>query len=492
MWRTYVILVLIGLLLVSTGGDVLLLRQMVSSQAEMDRLRARARNAEDQAAGLQSRVNELAAAPTPASGAATPASGAGTPASGAAAAPTPGVAAPTVTPGSAASTAGPDRALLQRIEDQVSRLRGLRPKAEVPLRFLDHDALQHYFIQNFNKDYLPAERESDQKLLATLGLVNQNDNVVQILQDLLVEQVIGVYNEDEKVMYIVGDTGQFGPDERDTFAHEFTHALQDQYFDLNRLSPKHPDNDDRALAIQALVEGDAVLIQRLWAQQNLSADEQAQLGQGGSDSKLFSTPAFIRQQLLFPYGDGFNFVRQMYQTNGGSTGVDDVFRNPPESTEQVLHPDKYRAHEKPVEVSLPDLPHALGAGWRQLHSSVFGELDLRLLLEQYTDPTRAARGAAGWGGDRWVLLEKDGRQAVVLKTVWDTDNDARKFFDTYALALRNRFTTAKQEESSASRQALTATTAATELRRDGQSVLAVISFDRPSAEAIVAAVSPSS
>src|SRR5205823_1133055 len=134
--------------------------------------------------------------------------------------------------------------------------------------------------------------------------------------------------------------GQFGPAEKDTFAHEFTHALQDQYFDLGKLSPKHPDNDDRSLAIQALIEGDAVLMQRLWAQQKLSQDEINQLGQGGADSKLFSAPLFLREQLLFPYGDGFNFVRQTYQQRGGYVGVDDVFLHPPDSTEQILHPEK--------------------------------------------------------------------------------------------------------------------------------------------------------
>src|SRR6185295_4896142 len=202
--------------------------------------------------------------------------------------------------------------------------------------------------------------------------------------------------------------------------------LQDQYYDLGKLAPKHPDNDDRSLAMQALIEGDAVLIQRLWAQENLSADELGQLGQSGStDSKLFSAPLFIREQLLFPYGDGFNFVRRAYQTGGGSAGVDDVFRNPPDSTEQILHPEKYRTREKPIEVTLPDLAATMGAGWRKINSNVMGELDFRLVLEQLTDTGRATRGSTGWGGDRWMLLEKDGRQALVIKAVWDTENDAR-------------------------------------------------------------------
>jgi len=446
MWRTYVICVLIGLLLVSTGGNVLLTRQLLTAQADADRLRQR-----------------LANVPTPGPAPTVPA-----------------VPAPTI----AASV--PDRLLLQQIEDQVAVLRGLQPKSPVPVRFLDQAALQQYLVDRFNQDYLPSERESDQKLLTILGLVKPNETVVQILLDVLQEQVIGAYNQDDKAMYMVTDRAQFGPEEKATFAHEYTHALQDQYFDLNKLAPKHPTNDDRSLAIQALTEGDSTLMQRLWAQEKMTQDEINQLGQGGADSKLFSAPLFLREQLLFPYSDGFNFIRQIYQTSGYA-GVDEVFRNPPESTEQILHPDKYRAHEKPIEVSLPDLS-SLGAGWRTINSNVFGELDLRLILTQLTNSARGVRGASGWGGDRWALLEKEGQPALVIKCVWDTENDARNFFDTFSLALKNRFADAQEVEASPTRHALTAANAATEVRRTATTVVVVISFDRPTAESIAATV----
>ncbi len=475
MWRIVVILVLVGLLLVSTGANVFLARQMLSDQTDANRLRTRAVAAEATRGTLQTQVDELKTQAGQASTATTPGP----------VTTSPGAPVPTV-----ATAAGSDRAVLQRIQQQVSQLRGLQPKSDVQLRFLNEAALRQYFLTNFERDYLPNERESDQKLLTTLGLLRANESIVQLLLDVLEEQVIGVYNEDEKVMYLVDDNNsQFTPDEKTTFAHEYNHALQDQYFDLTKLAPKHPDNDDRSLAAQALIEGDAVLIQRLWAQESLSADELNQLGQSATtDSKLFSAPLFVREQLLFPYGDGFNFVRRIYQTGGGNAGVDEVFRNPPDSTEQILHLEKYRTREKPVEVTLPDLAAGLGDGWRKINSNVLGELDVRLILEQLTDTGRATRGSAGWGGDRWLLLEKDGRQALVIKTVWDTETDARNFFDTFGLAMRNRFGGAKQEEASPTRQALTAPTNATEVRRAGQTVLAVISFDRPSAEALVTAV----
>lgn len=464
MWRNYVICVLVGLLLVSSGSSVVLLRQNMGLQQQLDQLKVAAAQPTTSAVALP------AATPLP-----TAETRGGLSPRAQAIAPLPTV-----------GVAGLDA--LQKIENDVSSLRGLQPKTTVPVRFLEQSALNRLYLDRFNQDYLPSERESDQKLLSTLGLIGPNDSVVQLLLSVLQEQILGVYNQDDKVMYLLDSNGQFGPAEKSTVAQEFDHALQDQYYDLATLAPKHPENDDRSLAIQALTQGDATLLQRLWAQQTLSQDELSQLGQGSATSKLFSAPLFLREQLLFPYADGFNFIRQIYQTSGYA-GIDAVFQDPPQSTAQVLHINKYRAHVAPVEVSLPDLSAgAAGDGWRVINSNVFGELDLRLMLAQLTDSAHGVQGANGWAGDHWELLEKDGKQALAIKTVWETDAAARSFFEVYGQGMKNRFFGATVEEASTSRQALTTPKAATELRRSGSTVVAVISFDRPSAEAMADAI----
>jgi hypothetical protein len=492
MWRNYVICVLVGLLIATSLGGLNVLRQNLASQSQTDQLRQRAVAAEATSSSLQQQVDQFkGASPTPDAGnpiVSQPAAPAATPTprsvSVANTAPRPtsaAVPAPTVT--------SADSPVLQQIESDVVNLRGLQPKTPVPIQFMDQTSLNNLYLDQFNTDYSASDRESDQKLLTTLGLIGPNESVVQITLGVLQEQILGMYNQDDKTMYLLSDHGQFGPDEKDTFAEEYDHALQDQYYDLGSLVPRHPDNDDRSLAAQALVQGDAALLQRLWAQQNLSSDELSQVGQSGSSSKLLSAPLFLREQLLFPYGDGFNFVRQIYQTSGYA-GVDEVFRDPPESTAQILHIDKYRNHTAPVEVDLPDLSQgALGDGWRQINSNVFGELDLRLILSQLTDSTTGVRGASGWSGDRWELLEKDGRQALVTKSVWDSDADAATFFQAFAQAMQNRYFGAQVEAATDTRAALTAANAATEVRKSGSTVVAVISFDRPSAEAIANAVS---
>ncbi len=538
MWRNFVICVLIGLLIATSLSSLTLFRQTQTTQSQTDQLRQQAVAAQATSTGLQQQVEQLkGATPTPDAGnaivsqpatdpAAASASGSGAvtqpggnpnavqpagnsnaaqpagnaivtpPADNAAPTPTPQSVsvAPVVPPPTSVSAPAPtvtsgDSPIIQQIESDVVNLRGLQPKDSVPIQFLDQNALTALYVNRFNQDYLPSERESDQKLLTTLGVIGPNDNVMQILLGVLQEQILGLYNQDDKTMYLLADNGQFGAEEKDTFAEEYDHALQDQYYDLSTLAPEHPDNDDRSLAVQALIQGDATLMQRLWAQQNLTQDELSQLGQGGNTSKLFSAPLFLREQLLFPYSDGYNFVKQIYQTSGYA-GVDDVFRDPPQSTAQILHIDKYRNHVTPVLVDLPDLSQGtLGDGWREISSNVFGELDLRLILTQMTDTTSGVRGASGWSGDRWELLEKGGQQALVSKSVWDSDADATTFFQTFSQAMQNRYFGAQVEAASDSRAALTTSNAATEVRKNGSTVVAVISFDRPSAEAIANAVS---
>jgi hypothetical protein len=514
MWRNYVICVLIGLLIATSLTSLTLFRQTQTTQSQTDQLRQRAVAAEATSSSLQQQAqgakgstpgsgNAIVGQPTSAStststGAAARAGNAivTPPAANAAATPTPRsvsvapvAAAPTTIAAPAPTVTSGDSPVIQQIETDVVNLRGLQPKNTVPIQFLDQNALNSLYVDRFNQDYLPNERESDQKLLTTLGVVGPNDNVAQILLGVLQEQILGLYNQDDRTMYLLANHGQFGPDEKDTFAEEYDHALQDQYYDLDTLAPQHPDNDDRSLAVQALIQGDATLMQRLWAQRNLTPDELNQLGQAGSTSKLFSAPLFLREQLLFPYSDGFDFVKQIYQ-DSGYAGVDDVFRDPPQSTAQILHIDKYRNRVAPVLVDMPDLSQgALGAGWREISSNVFGELDLRLLLTQMTDSATGVRGASGWSGDRWELVEKNGQQALVSKSVWDSEADARTFFQTFGQAMQNRYFGAQVESATDTRAALTASNAATEVRKNGNTVVAVISFDRPSAEAIADAVS---
>ncbi len=392
----------------------------------------------------------------------------------------------------APTQSGPDPAALRAIEAQVSQIRGLPAQAEVSLRVLDEAGLQQYLLDAFERDYLPGEREADQKELVALGLLKPTDDLVQIQLQLLQGQVIGVYDPDDKLMFLIDSQAQFGPAERITYAHEFNHALQDQYYDLNKFAPKHPVSNDRSLAAHAVLEGDAVMLQTMWAAANLTQDDLLEVARGSAtgDDSLVRAPLIVRTELLFPYIEGFAFVRQAFRDGGSYAAIDEILKNPPESTAQILHPDKYTAGVRPVEVDLPDIAQTLGDDWRRVGSGVLGELDSRVLLEQYGERSEAVRVAAGWSGDRWQLVEKDGRSTIVLKTRWESETAAAAFFSAYKRGLRTRFNAAATEEDSEVRQALTAPIAATDLRIQGREVQAVIAFDRASANAVIGALTP--
>ncbi|MGI9148716.1 MAG: hypothetical protein ACR2IK_19570 [Chloroflexota bacterium] len=388
-----------------------------------------------------------------------------------------------------------DTRALRSIETQVEQIRGLSQLADTDVQLLDAASMHNYLVDQFDRDYLPSERESDQKELVALGLLKPTDNLAQIQLDLFSDQVVGVYDPDAKSLFVLADHGAFGPAEQMTYAHEFNHALQDQHFDLNTIAPKHSDNNDHSLAVHAVIEGDAVMLQTLWATANLSPSELIEVVRttGGSSDSLARAPLILRTELLFPYLEGFSFVRQMYRQAGSSYGaVDDLFQHPPDSTAQLLHPDKYVAQVHPVEVQLPTLSAQLGPDWRQIGRGVLGELDTRVLLEQWgSSHADAARVASGWAGDQWQLVEKDGRSAIVVKSTWETPAAASDFFSAYSRGLRERFDSATLENSSDTRQALTTPAAASDLRLIGNDVLTVIASDRETASAMVEAVTAS-
>ena len=367
------------------------------------------------------------------------------------------------------------------VEQGVARVRGLKPSRDVELRYMSRAELRQYFLEAFDRDYPPDERARDQKLLVTLGLLRPDQDLTAVMLKVLGEEVIGFYDDDARRMYLIGDVAEPTPASKVTFAHEFTHALQDEHFNLKALNPPNSDNDDRSSAIQALVEGDATLTMTLYARSDLSVDERRQYVQSQSQDDsgaLDEAPLVLRVELLFPYTEGLRFV-QTLQRQGGFGAVDTAFRNPPQSTEQILHPEKYVAREAPVAVALPDLPTALGAGWRQTTTNTLGELDLRIMVEQFTDGPTAERAAAGWAGDRYALLEDaSGRPAVALKSAWDSSQDAWEFFQAYSQAARNRYgPQARVVAREPTRQALEGDDYAALVALQGQQVVVVLAPD---------------
>jgi hypothetical protein len=218
-----------------------------------------------------------------------------------------------------------------------------------------------------------------------------------------------------------------------TLAHEFTHALQDQQFGLDTLEREDLSNGDRSLARTGLVEGDASLLTQQWVLGNLTFEEVLELTKAALDPEqmavLARVPRLISRQLEFPYADGLQFAARLFE-QGGWAVVDAAYKAPPDSTEQIIHPEKYLVREAPVAVPAPVAPADLGAGWTEGWSDTLGELGTSVWLEPTAGARAAADAAAGWGGDRVVMLEgPDGAWLIAWQTAWDTPADAEAFAD---------------------------------------------------------------
>lgn len=317
------------------------------------------------------------------------------------------------------------------IESQVEDLRGLSATTPVERGVFDTAGLCAYLRDSFRRDNPEDLIRSTGVLYKALGLVPQDASLEQLYLDLLTSQVAGLYDDETKHMYVVSQSGAIGPTEEITYAHEYVHALQDQRFVLKAFVGEATDQGDRTMAKLAVVEGDATLAMTLWAQRYLTPAELSEVAGSvdpASQAILDGMPAILRDPLEFPYLQGLQLAIGAFST-GGYDAVNELFANPPDSTEQILHPDLFRAREQPVEVAFPgDLAARLGDGWRVAAQDTFGELVLGILLRDAEGATGASDAAAGWGGDRVALIEgPDGQVAVVVDTVWDTDADAGEF-----------------------------------------------------------------
>jgi hypothetical protein len=198
------------------------------------------------------------------------------------------------------------------------------------------------------------------------------------------------------------------------------------------------------MAAHALIEGDATLAMTLYIAHNplgaLSFLKSMKSGMAASQ-QLDSAPRALRESLLFPYLEGSEWARDLYKRSGWSS-VSKAFTDLPKSTEQILHVDKYLADEQPVKVTVPDLKALLGPSWKRVDYDVNGEWNYYLILDEFLKSRNdSKRAAAGWGGDRYAVYEgpRVGDVMMAQLSVWDTEKDAREFFDAYVKRTVSRY-----------------------------------------------------
>ena len=322
------------------------------------------------------------------------------------------------------------------LQQVVGDAGGVPFPSAVPVDFLTYAELRQYLIEVVDSEYPPGEAEADARTLVAFDLIAPTLDLRQVRRDLLEQNIAGFYDErpHRRRLYVVSEDRKLTPMNQLVLAHELRHALQDQHADVHKVVPEHVgDFDDRRLAYLSVLEGDATLVMERFlrrrlelAQEQMPETPEFNLPVGA----MPGTPPVLRDQMVLPYVIGTPFARALWR-KGGWAALREAWSRPPESTEQVLHPEKYWARERPAEIALPYTPPGAAP---LLREGVLGEAFIRTLLGEGSEAA-----AAGWAGDRFKCWDlgpaASGRTLLLWRAAWETEAEAREMEEAFRARL---------------------------------------------------------
>src|SRR5215217_2832240 len=289
---------------------------------------------------------------------------------------------------------------------ETSELRELSILRSVKSGAQSRGEIERMIVKNLDTETTPAEMHAAELLLKAFGLAPEEFAYRDFLIKLLTEQVAGYYDPKAQQFYLADWIELEG--QKPVMAHELTHALQDQHFNLKRFENWPKGDADAELAAHSLIEGDATLAMTLYMAKNplvALAFIRSLSSQEIATEQFKQAPRAVRESLLFPYEQGSKWATQLYR-RGGWEMVSEAFKKLPQSSEQILHADKYFSYEAPQKLILPDFKSVLGPSWKRIDNDVNGEWGYFLILDEFlNNETESQPASAGWGGDRFVLYE---------------------------------------------------------------------------------------
>jgi hypothetical protein len=350
----------------------------------------------------------------------------------------------------------PQCALLQGVMKEVSAVRALTPKGEVPCAIASREEIGEFLRQSVSKKLPPKKLEMEQVVYRAVGIVPDEYDYVHGVIEFYLSQIGGYYDPYTK-RFVMADWIPASIQES-VARHELTHALQDQSYGLDRFLDPTGDNGDQLMALASLVEGDATAV--------MNDIDRMQRGQPplakiksidtGEEDKVLAlttaalptqTPQALEAMILFPYVHGIKFVHAILRS-GGYAAVDAAFKEPPRSSHEILQPGDYLSRRFKAENPTAEGLASAAPGAAPLYSDVLGEFAVRAILEgAEISKTQASKASGGWKGDRAVLfVAPDGSRSVVWKSVWQSEVDAQEFASAYRAMIRSRYGVALGEQ----------------------------------------------
>jgi hypothetical protein len=386
----------------------------------------------------------------------------------------------TTAPTTTTATTTPEDAIRAQVDDLIAeteKVRELTFLSTPTVTIVDTTELADRVRALIAENVDPDQIARDTALEVLLGLVPEGTDMLGLYQDLYGEQVLGFYDGETKEMVVPATGAELSAAEKVTLVHELTHALTDQHYSFSDRSDALDEEQhyDALSALQTITEGDATLTELHYVAGMPPEEQQAVITESlGQDTGVFdAAPEFIQQLLVFPYNAGYSLLNGLWSPQEGFRQIDEAYVDPPTTTEQVMHPDKYADREPAIEVQLPDTSID---GYENVEESTWGELLFNVMFTQILGPETADVAAGGWGGDRYRLMWDGTNVVFMLHYVGDTEQDAEEMetalgdFVTTGMGLRadrgGRFT----GDSYAF------------VTRDGADVLFIVASDRQAGE----------
>jgi hypothetical protein len=328
---------------------------------------------------------------------------------------------------------------------QMSEITHLQSRGPLKKSLRSKEEIRAHVIQEMNEDKNPAERYAGARSAEAFGLLPKGFDLDSFMIDLLTEQIAGLYDPKAHEFY-VADWIPIA-DQRMVMAHELTHALEDQHFEIEDWAKAARPNDDSELAREAVLEGSAMaaMVEYLLQGSGRSLqdlpdiDPSMLIGDMTETPLLKKAPPFLKDALIFPYLGGLTFSAAILKPTGWE-GLAAIFTKPPVSTQQIMHPELYRSGKVPAAVALPSIEKALGPEWTKLEDNIMGEFGWKEVLRQFLDDPRAKSLAAAWDGDRYLVYEQKQTKRLVLITreLFTSQEQAERFFGQYSEALEKK------------------------------------------------------
>lgn len=352
-----------------------------------------------------------------------------------------------------AKSSAPNAAEINAVLKELSDITGFRIRHELPFALITKDEVNAYVKDQIKRSVKPDEIRAQETTLKKLGFVPPEFDLKQTTIDLLTEQAAAFYDFRRKKLFI---SDWAAVNMRDSAViHELAHALADQNFSIQKFLGRGDDNSEASMAREAVVEGQASwLMLEVDARRNgrTLADPDVARALLATDSNstdsqypvFNNAPLYLKKTMLFPYDAGEKFQQAVFLRDGKNSFTR-VFKEPPVSTAQIDHPERYFERDT---FSSPKLPRPVDRA-KPFVTGSLGELETRVLLQQYIDEGTADALVPDLRGASYRLDERkaekkagktgDPRITLVYASEWRDQVAATLYFDAYRKVLMGKW-----------------------------------------------------